>query len=156
MPTLKSEITRVLYQRVPPSFIVSSIVCVGFTLLDYSVTNIVSGGDFSMEGNTLARWGWELLGPLGPYRFIEVPVWLVLISVVAGTVHSRSSFLALLWLNFLTVQHLFGFMTWLPFTPLNFLYVQPPFAVTYAISLISIAICIPVTIIQKYLLRYTP
>lgn len=151
MQTLKSEISGVFYQKIPPSFIFSSVLCVCLSLLDYSVTNIISGGDHSMEGNTFARMWWETLGL---YRFIEVPVWFMLVFTVAGFFNSRSNFLALFWLNFLTLQHLLGFITWLPFETLNFLYVLPPWAVTYGISLISIAICLPLTLIQKYLFRH--
>lgn len=113
--------------------------------LDYYITNVGSNGDSTLEGNFVARLWWEIMGS---FRFIEFPIWAAVVLIMALLINTKSKFLALLWLNFVALQNLLGFMTWLPYGTLDFLYRLPDWAVSYAISLISICLASPVAFLQ--------
>lgn len=113
--------------------------------LDYYITNVGSNGNFTLEGNLLARLWWEIMGP---FRFIEFPIWAAVVLITALLINTKSKFLALLWLNFVALQNLLGFMTWLPYGVLDFLYNLPDWAVSYGISLMSICLASPLAFFQ--------
>lgn len=146
---LSNLFSQVLYDKMPIAMLVSVLFLIITINLDYTVTQIASAYDSSMEGNTLARLWWEITGP---FRFIEIPLWMMLVLTTASFILLYSPFLAILWINFLAFQHLFGFLTWLPYGLLDFLYVLPDFEAGYAISLMSFLLSIPLTLTLRALL----
>ncbi len=115
--------------------------------LDFYITNLMSQGDYFMEGNFLARWWWQISGP---FRFIEIPIYAVVMLGAAYVINYKSKFFPLFWLNLLAFNHLMGFLTWLPHDPLNFLYtsIKYEWAMGYFFSLISVFLSLPLTFLQ--------
>jgi hypothetical protein len=142
-------VTRFLFgrNRVSNQLIISGFLFLVLMSLDFYVTNIFSYGDYALEGNFLARLWWQISGDA---RYIEIPIWVVAIFGTAYVINSRSQFLALLWIDFLAINHLFGFLTWLPSVNINYFYsiVKYDWATGYLISLASILIAIPIALLQ--------
>lgn len=126
-------------QKIGASLIFSGILFLICMSLDFYITNTVSQGDFTEEANIVGRLWWQLLGQ---FRFIEIPLWIGVVFGMAYIINFKSKFLALLWLNFLALNHLIGFLTWFPIHALDFLYtlVKEDWARGYAISLISVPV----------------
>lgn len=116
--------------------------------LDFYITNISSNGDWMMEGNAIARLWWQIMGP---FRFIEIPIWIVLVFGMTYLLSTRSKFLALLCLNILAFNHFFGFITWLPYGTLNLLNIVIRWSSVYPIGLMSALVGFPLTIVQIYI-----
>lgn len=142
---LQKYLRLVFKTKVNRAFWVSFVFFITCLLLDYGVTNLLSGGNPLYETNTIARWWWQITGPL---RFIEIPIWIGVVFTTALLINTKSKFLTLLWLNFLAFQHLLGFITWLPYGTLDFLYQFPEWATGYVISLTSIFLASPITFFQ--------
>jgi len=139
---------RVDRSRVSPNLILSGIFFLVSMSLDFYITNVSSHGDYTMEANALARLWWEIMGTL---RFVEIPIWVAVVLSMAYLINRKSKFFAILWLDFLAFNHLLGFLTWLPYGTLDFLYlfVKVDWAISYAISLISISVSIPIAFVQN-------
>ncbi len=116
--------------------------------LDFYMTNTGSNGDWTMEANAIARLWWQIMGP---FRFIEIPIWAIVVFCMTYLVSTRSRFLALLWLNILAFNHLFGFITWLPYGTLNLLNILIRWASVYPIGLMSALVSLPLTLVQIYI-----
>lgn len=121
------------------------LVCMS---LDYYATNSLSQGDYSMEGNFLARYWWQITGP---FRFVEIPIYATLVLGTAYIIHYKNKFFPLFWLNLLAFSHLMGFLSWLPYRHLlDPLYSIVPYewAMGYAFSFIGIFLSLPLTLLQ--------
>jgi hypothetical protein len=105
-----------------------------------------------MEANVLARWWWQLAGP---FRFIEIPIYAIVIVGAAYVMNYKSKFFPLFWLNLLAFNHLLGFLSWLPSVNLNLIYslVKYDWALGYAFSFVSIFLSLPLTLIQLKLAK---
>jgi len=119
--------------------------------LDYYITNTYSQGDLNMEANSVARLWWQIMGP---FRFIEVPIWILVIFSSACLINLKNKFFPLLWLNFLAFQHLLGFFTWLPYKFINFLYAFPNLDSVYVIVLTSIFLSLLLSFMQTKPMLY--
>jgi hypothetical protein len=141
------KLPNLFQQKITPSLFFSSglfLVCLS---LDFYITNSASQGNFVLEANGVARLLWEILGPL---RYLEIPIWITVALGMALILNTRSNFFAILWLNILAFNHLFGFMSWLPYGTFDFLYtlVKQDWALPYAISLISLLFSVPLAFLQ--------
>jgi hypothetical protein len=146
----KIKILDILRQKISFSLYFSFLYFTACWFLDFYITNINSHGDFTQEANVIARYIWQIIGR---FRFIEFPIWIAVVFIMMLIINTKSKFLALLWVNFLAFQHLLGFITWLPYQTLNFLYALPEWAIGYGISLISILLSLFVTFLvtrKKY------
>ena len=137
-------------QKLSINFYISSVlflICVG---LDFYITNVASGGNFTEEANLFGRLWWQLAGSL---RFIEIPIWAIVVLGMGYLINYKSEFLALVWLNFLAFNHFLGFLTWVPGVQLNFLYsiAKADWALGYAMSLFSIPAALVVALLQTKL-----
>ena len=119
--------------------------CVSF---DFYFTNVGSHGDAMMEGNTIARMWWQIMGP---YRFIEIPIDVAAIFLIAYIFEARSRFLALYWLNLLALNSLFGFMTWLSNGNMAIVDTVSLWAMTYPIGLMSAVGSLPLTLCEIFI-----
>lgn len=117
-----------------------------FVMLDYYVTMIDSNGDAAFEGNTLARIWWQAMGE---YRFVEIPLWIGFVLIVAYIVRIRSRFAALALINAFTLQHALGFMSWLPYGVSDSLDFMRYITYQFPIGLTGIVASIPLTFIQS-------
>ncbi|MEI8123644.1 MAG: hypothetical protein WCG60_00530 [bacterium] len=124
------------------------LLCV---VLDFYITYVGSGGDLMMEGNVIARFIWQIMGP---FRFIEILIWPAVVFCVTNIVGTRSRFLAILWLNILAFNHLLGFVTWLPYGTHNFLNIINSWIAVYPIVFISFFISLPLTFIELNVVRH--
>ncbi len=118
------------------------IVC---TILDFSITTIGSGGDWTMEGDVIAQFWWKIAGV---FRFIEIPIWMFVAFCLTSFVYSKNKFLGLLWLNLLAFNHLLGFFTWLPYEANSIATIFTQYTYKYPIGLISIVLSVPISIVQ--------
>lgn len=141
----KIKLFEIYRQRISDALLFSGVLFILCWFLDYYITNISSGRDFTLEANVAARLWWQIMGPV---RFIEFPIWIIIVFSTTLLINIRSKFLALLWLNFLAFQNLLGFLTWLPYGTLDFIYTLSQWATGYAISLISLAVSVPMTFLQ--------
>jgi hypothetical protein len=141
-------VKRLIRQKLGVAFLIASFFfCVSW-LADYAITNILAQGDFLMEGNWIAREWWQIMGT---FRYIELPLWAIVVVVCAALLYRISKLVALLWLNFLSMQHVLGFITWLPYGKIDLIY-RFPISTTYSISLAALLFAIPLTFfIYKYL-----
>lgn len=144
----KQKLSDLFHNRVGRSFIFSYIFFLICMALDFYMTTIGSGGDWTMEANTIARLWWQIMGP---FRFIEIPIWAAFVLFVAFFVNIKSKFIVLLWLNVLAFNHLFGFITWLPYDTYNFVNILSRWATTYPIGLMSLIASLPLTLIQLFI-----
>jgi hypothetical protein len=140
-----SAVAKAFKQQINASLAISTVFFVIFWTLDYGATNLLSGGNHLFEANWAARLWWQIMGSL---RYIELPLWTIVVLSAVALIYTKSKLLALLWLNFLVFQHVLGFMTWLPYGTLNFLYRLPEWSMAYGISLMSVALALPVTLLQ--------
>jgi hypothetical protein len=141
--------------KVSKQFIFSFVFFFICLLLDYSVTNVLSQGDFTMEANPAVQLWWQILGP---FRHIEVLLWPLAVFVTAYIIDSKSHFLPLLWLNMLAFNHLLGVLTWLPNGNFDFVYslIKYDWVLGYTTTLIGLLISLPFTFLQtKINLRKT-
>jgi len=69
---------------------------------------------------------------------------------MAYVINFKSKYFALVWLNFLAFNHFLGFLTWLPYGTVNFLYsmTTQDWQLGYAMSLISIPAALVLAFIQ--------
>jgi len=144
----KIILVNLFRQKMSAGFIFSYVFFLICMSLDFYITNISANGDWMMEGNALARLWWQIMGP---FRFIEIPIWAVVVFAMTYLVHSRSRFFALLWLNVLAFNHLFGFMTWLPYGTFNMLNTLIRTASAYPIGYMSVLFSLPVTLVQVFI-----
>jgi len=110
--TAVTSIKKSLHQRVSAPLLYSSGFFLLCMLLDMWATDIFSQGDFTMEGNAIAQWWWQMAGV---FRFIEIPIWAVVAVGFALVANQLSRFLGLFWLNTLAFTHLVGFLSWTPY-----------------------------------------
>lgn len=115
--------------------------------LDYSFTNVLSQGDYSIEANSIARWWWQIAGS---FRFIEIPVYVFVILSTAYIINYKNKFFPIFWLNLLAFNHLLGFFTWLPYGTFNFVdfILSQEWFTVYSFSFISIILSLPLTSLQ--------
>jgi hypothetical protein len=134
-------------QKTSASLIFSGLLFLVCMSLDFYVTNVGSQGDFTQEANVIGRLWWQLAGS---FRFIEIPIWALVVLSMAYVIHFKSKFFALVWLNFLALNHLLGFLTWLPYGTVNFLYAmtKADWQLGYAMSLISIPTSLVISFVQ--------
>ena len=101
--------------------------------LDFYITEYMSQGDVSAEGNAIAAWWWNMTGI---FRHIDIPLWTVYVFGVALFLHMKSEFFALWWLNGLAFGHLIGVVSWLPYGILDFFYaaVKNELVLTFTLS----------------------
>ncbi len=142
-----SVVSEILKQKITPVMYFSAgffLVCMS---LDFYITNLMSQGNSFLEGNFLARWWWQISGL---FRFIEIPIYAVVMLGAAYIINYKSKFFPLFWLNLLALNHLMGFLSWLPYGILDFIYtgVKYEWAVGYVFSLISVLISLPLTLLQ--------
>lgn len=125
------------HQKISACFIFSGVLFLTCMSLDFYATNVGSQGDFTQEANVFGRLWWQIAGV---FRVIEIPIWLILVLCVAYTINFKSKYFALVWLNFLAFNHFLGFLTWLPYGTVDFLYSMTMYdwQLAYVISLISI------------------
>lgn len=139
-------------QKISPAFIFSTVFFLLCMSLDFYITTSVAGGDFTMEANAIAKWWWELMGP---FRFIEIPVYSSVILGTAYAISLKNTFIPLLWLNVLAFNHLLGFLSWFS-TPLDMVYTAavPDWAIPYVFSCISLCLALPLAFVQTKLRLY--
>lgn len=138
--------------KVNNQLILSGVFFLLCMFLDFYITYIFSQGDFTLEANFLARLWWQIFGAV---RYIEIPIWITVVLGMAYIINTKSKLLALLWLNFLALNHFFGFLTWLPYWNLDFLYsiIKYDWATGYFISLMSIFVSVPIVLFQLKFIR---
>jgi uncharacterized membrane-anchored protein YitT (DUF2179 family) len=121
--------------------------------LDFYFTNSLSGGDYSLEANAIGRWWWEIAGPL---RFVEIPIYAFAVLGSAYVINYKYKFFPIFWLNLLAFNHLLGFLSWVSYSNLEFIYsfVRYEWQTPYAFSLISIFLSLPLSLIQLRFKRY--
>lgn len=141
------QLSDVFKQKITTNLYLSASFFITCMLLDFYITNAVAQGNYNLEGNALARWWWQVAGSL---RFIEIPVYATAVLVTAYIINYKSTFFPLFWLNLLALNHLMGFLSWLPYGTLDFLdsAITHEWAIGYAFSLISASISMPLTLLQ--------
>lgn len=146
------KVFSALQQKISPNFIFSAVFFLLCMSLDFYITNSLAGGDFTMEANAIAKWWWELMGPL---RFIEIPIYAGVILGAAYIISLKNTFIPLLWLNVLAFNHVFGFLSWFS-TPLDMVYAAavPDWAIPYVFSCISLCLALPLAFVQTKLRLY--
>ena len=134
-------------QKIGANLIFSGVLFLVSMSLDFYMTNVGSQGDFIQEANIIGQLWWQIAGP---FRFVEIPVWAVVVLEMAYIINYKSKFLALVWLNFLALNHFLGFLTWLPYGTLDFLYsvAKEDWQLVYALSLISIPTGLTLALLQ--------
>lgn len=140
-------VSNILRQKITLAMYFSAgffLVCM---TLDYSFTNVLSQGDYSMEANSIARWWWQIAGS---FRFVEIPIYVIVILGTAYIINYKNKFFPLFWLNLLAFNHLVGFFTWLPYGTLPFadFIMRQEWATVYSFSFISIFLSSPLTTLQ--------
>lgn len=133
-------------ERVDPAYLISALFLITCIILDFTATAIGSGGDWTMEGNVIAQWIWRIFGP---FRFIELPIWILVATLMTYLVYSWNKFIGLLWINIIAFNHLFGFVTWLPYDINLFVTLVQNYRANYPIGLMSIVSSIPISILQS-------
>lgn len=144
--------TSIEFRKINIQLIFSGIFFLIGMFLDFYMTYTLSGGDPNLEANFLARLWWQVFGSM---RFIEIPIWITVVFGMAYLINTKSEFLSILWLDFLGLNHFFGFLTWLPNSIIDFVYhlVKYDWATGYVLSLMSIIICFPVAIFQSRIIK---
>lgn len=134
-------------QKIPISLVLSGILFLICMSLDFYATNVGSQGNFTEEANAIGRFWWQIAGT---FRFIEIPVWAGVVLGMAYILNFKSKYFALVWLNFLAFNHFLGFLTWLPYGTVNFLYTvtTQDWQLGYAMSLISIPFALLLALVQ--------
>ncbi len=137
----RSSLGTFIFQPVPTILVFWYVLFLNFVILDFYLTNLVSGGDVSMEGNPIARLIWQLLGE---YRFIELPIW-VIVAIIATYLASRLNlYLGLFWIQLLAFNHLFGFLSWFPHGAIQWIDAINSITAAYPIGLLSALLSIVV------------
>ena len=144
---LEKELTHALKARVRVSFIVSVAFFMVCMFLDFFITSLESSGDWTMEGNVIAQQLWKVLGP---FRVIELFIWPLVAIAFTGVLFSIFKFVGLFWLNLLALNHLFGFISWLPYDLNNVVTLMQTFSFKYPIGMMSIIISLPLTLVQYF------
>jgi len=141
------NISYLFHKKISPSLYISAAFFLICLCLDIGTTNYFAKGDFTQEANVVARIWWQITGSL---RFVEIPIWYFAVCCAAYLIYQKSTFLSLLWLNMLSFGHILGFITWLPYKTLDFVYlsVKSEWMVGYSLTLIALAISLPITILQ--------
>lgn len=146
------RLSGVFRQKITPSMYFSAAFFLVCMSLDFYFTNTVSQGNSALEANPFGRLWWEMTGP---FRFIEIPIYVTVILGAAYIINFKSKFFPLFWLNLLAFNHLLGVLSWLPGVNLNFIYslVKHDWAIGYAFSFVSIFLSLPLTLLQLTLSR---
>ncbi len=143
----------ILFAPVPAILVFWYVLFLNFVVLDFYLTSLVSGGDVSMEGNPIARLIWLLLGE---YRFIELPIWIVVAMLATFLASRLNLYLGLFWIQLLTFNHLFGFLSWFPYGASSWIDALNSTTAEYSIGLLSALLsfgCLSLYFICTYALR---
>lgn len=109
-------------KKITGRMVFSGFLFLLFMSLDFYMTEFVAQGDTSMEGNVIAAWWWNIFGP---YRHIDIPIWIIYILGIAYILNMKREFLALWWLNGIAFGHMLGWISWLPTRAFDFLLYPP-------------------------------
>jgi len=104
-----NNLRTLIAKRLTPNFLLSYSAFLLFMMLDMFTTVLTAHGDWSMEGNTIARWWYENMGALA---VLEIPMWSLSVLVLGYIIFIKSEFLAVSYFNGLALGHLMGWLTW--------------------------------------------
>ena len=146
------NIIKKIWDQTSGRFIFSSIFFLVCMSLDFSITNFYVQDNIDLEGNILNKlW----LKMTGQFHYIDIPIWIICILGIAFFFKwwgptKKHEIITLWWLNSIAFQNLLGFLSWLPYGILNFVYYncKTDYAVTLTLSGIGITLGLLLALIQ--------